>query len=152
VIGRVGTNLISEPDHISDLLARLIRDNPDAFDRRQFRRWPTSIETLDTDSPILLALLSMKPGDGVAYHSIIGATRPGPVDHSTDGVVPYRSSHLDGVASEYFVRSDHGVQKAPLAIQEVRRILHEHVGLAPPQTAAGTPRRAPAATDEAGRR
>src|SRR5262249_24733351 len=45
VVGRVGAGLISEPDHISDLLSQLIRDNPDAFDRRRFRRLPTSIET-----------------------------------------------------------------------------------------------------------
>ena len=42
---------------------------------------------------------------------------------STDGVVPYRSAHLDGVTSEKVVRSDHGVQKDPEAIREVRRIL-----------------------------
>ena len=136
VIGRVGTNLIADPDHISDLLSRLIKNNPDAFDRRKFRRLPTSIETLNTDSDFLLALLAMKPGDGVTYHSVIGSLRPGPADHSTDGVVPYRSAHIDGVASELLVRSDHGVQKAPLAIQEVRRILHAHVEAPPPQTAA----------------
>jgi pimeloyl-ACP methyl ester carboxylesterase len=140
VIGRLSTNLIVEPDHITDLLNRLLKDNPDAFDRRQFRRMPTSIETLDTDSPFLLALLSMKPGPGVAFHSIIGADHAGPVDRSTDGIVPYRSAHMDGVASELIVRSNHGVQTAPLAIQEVRRILLEHVGasLMPAQT-AGAP-------------
>ncbi len=47
----------------------------------------------------------------------------------TDGVVPYRECHLDGVASELVVRSDHGVQKDPEAIREVRRILREHVGV-----------------------
>ena len=33
VVGRVSSNLISEPDHINDLLARLVRDNSDAFPR-----------------------------------------------------------------------------------------------------------------------
>src|SRR5262249_7871876 len=68
VIGRVGTTLIADPDPISELLSRLVKDNPDAFDRRLFRRLPTSIETLDTDSPFLLALLSMRPGPRVTYH------------------------------------------------------------------------------------
>ncbi|HEX8203014.1 MAG TPA: alpha/beta fold hydrolase [Isosphaeraceae bacterium] len=130
VVGRVGAGLISEPDHISDLLARLHKDNPYAFDRRKFRRLPTSIETLDPDSDLLPALLEMKPGPGVTFHSIIGSNRPGGSRTSTDGVVPYRSAHLDGVASERVVRSDHGVQKAPEAILEVRRILLEHLGLA----------------------
>ena len=72
---------------------------------------------------------AMPPGPDVTFHSIIGSNRPAPLEQTTDGIVPYRSAHLDGVASELVVRSDHGVQKAPLAIQEVRRILYEHLGL-----------------------
>jgi pimeloyl-ACP methyl ester carboxylesterase len=127
-VGRVGAGLISEPDHISELLAHLIKANDDAFDVKKFRRMPTSIETLDTDSEVLLALLAMKPREGVIFHSIIGSERPGPVAQSTDGIVPYRSAHLDGVASEVRVRSDHGVQKNAKAINEVHRILLEHLG------------------------
>ena len=89
---------------------------------------PVLIETLDTDSAVLLALLAMKPREGVIFHSIIGSERPGPVAQSTDGIVPYRSAHLDGVASEVRVRSDHGVQKNAKAINEVHRILLEHLG------------------------
>ena len=40
VVGRVGTSLISDPDHIHNLLNQLIKDNPDAFDSRRFRRVP----------------------------------------------------------------------------------------------------------------
>jgi hypothetical protein len=139
VVGRVGSSLISEPDHISNLLRQLIKDNPDAFDARSFRRMPTSIETLEPDSPskpsILTALRSMPPGPDVVFHSIIGSLRPGGVADSTDGVVSYRSSHLDGVASERLVRSDHGVQKSPEAILEVQRILMEHVSRPRPAVA-----------------
>ncbi len=157
VVGRVGAGLISDPDYIAKLLYQLVKDNPDAFDRRRFRRFPTSIETLEPDSPILMALRAMKPGPGVVYHSIIGSLRPGPADQTTDGVVPYRSAHLDGVASEKVasekvVRSDHGVQKDGEAIREVRRILREHIGLASETARAtredaarrGTPARATA--------
>ena len=135
VVGRVGTSLISDPDHIHKLLYQLVKQNPDAFESRRFRRLPTSIETLEPNSPILTALLE---------HAAAGAPAcdPVPLDHriaedptavaqSTDGVVPYTSSHLDGVASEKIVRSDHGVQKDPEAIREVRRILREHVGVVP---------------------
>ncbi len=128
LVGRVSSNLISADDHVSNLLSRLVRDNPEAFPRR-FRRVPTSIETLDPDSPYLKALLAMQPGRGVTFHSIIGSERPEGKENTTDGVVPYRSSHIDGVASEVIVQSDHGVQKNPYAIMEVHRILLEHIGM-----------------------
>jgi pimeloyl-ACP methyl ester carboxylesterase len=134
VVGRMSSNLISDPDHIHKLLYRLVKDNPDTFDSRRFRRFPTSIETLDPDSPVLSALLAMQPpaaASSAKFHSIIGSLRPSGIDKTTDGVVPYRSAHIDGVVSEQVIRSDHGVQKDPEAIREVRRILREHVGIAP---------------------
>ena len=141
MVGRVGAGLINDPDYIAKLLYQLIKENPDAFDRRRFRRFPTSIETLEPNSPILMALLAMKPAPGIAYHSIIGSLRPGPKDQTTDGVVPYRSAYLEGVSplveSEKVVRSDHSVQKDGEAIQEVRRILRVHIGLASETVRAG---------------
>lgn len=150
MIGRVSSGLISEPDHYHQLLAQLIKDNPDAFNRRQFRRLPTSIETLETDAPVLLSLLEMKPGPDVTFHSIIGSTRPGPIADSTDGVVPYKSSHFDGAATERVIRGGHGIQKEPGAIREVSRILMEHLndgGLAEPEPARA-PEVAPAAPED----
>jgi pimeloyl-ACP methyl ester carboxylesterase len=139
-IGRVGSSLITEPDHYGQLLARLVKDNDGDLDPRQFRRLPTSIENLAVDSPELLALLRMQSRPGVIFHSIIGANRPGPLASTTDGIVAYRSSHLDGVASERVVRSDHSVQKDPEAILEVRRILLEHLTVPPAETTlAGAP-------------
>lgn len=126
-IGRLSSSLISEPDHYTQLLNRLVKDNAGELDPRQFGRLPTSIETLEPDSPVLLALLRMKPRPGVIFHSIIGANRPGPLATTTDGVVPYRSSHFESARSELVVRSDHGVQENPEAIREVRRILLEHL-------------------------
>lgn len=155
-VGRLGSGLISEPDHISSMINRLTKDNPEAFDRR-FKRLPSSIETLAPDSPILTAILNMTPGPGVAYHSIIGAEHPGPLRGTSDGVVAYTSSHLDGVESERAVRSGHGVQASPDAILEVKRILLKHLSQAtaaanppiqqqPPQQAIAAPPLAPAAT------
>jgi hypothetical protein len=138
-VGRFSSSLISEPDDIGKLLTQLIKDNPDAFDSRRFRRLPTSIDTLDPDSDVLKALLQMKPGEGISYHSIIGSIRPTPVPQSTDGVVSYQSSHLDGVKSELVVRSDHGVQKDPEAIREVRRILLEHLQMQAQTVPAAVP-------------
>ena len=149
IVGRVSSHLISEPDSIHKLLYQLVKDNPDAFDSRRFRPFPTSIETLDTDSPILEALRSMQapaPPKAAKFHSIIGSLRPTGVDKTTDGVVPYRSSHIDDtdgirscVVDERRVRSDHGVQKDPEAIREVRDILRLHIGLPPVAAAAHQP-------------
>ena len=144
--------MISDPDSIHKLLYQLVKDNPDAFDSRKFRRLPTSIETLTTESPILTALLNMQPAPPPAaakMHSIIGSLRPSGVDKTTDGVVPYRSAHIEGVVGERVVRSDHGVQKDPEAIREVRDILREHLGLAP--VAANIPPAQAARVSAAGR-
>ena len=45
---------------------------------------------------------------------------------STDGIVPYWSSHLDGAQSELIVPSNHSAHQNPQAIAEVRRILKLH--------------------------
>ena len=42
----------------------------------------------------------------------------------------YESAHLEGVASEKIVRSEHSTQSIPATILEVRRILYEHLGIA----------------------
>jgi len=149
MVGRIGTSLISDPNYINELLAQLMKDNPDAFDRRQFRRLPTSIETLNTDHDVLLALLAMTPSPDVVFHSIIGSYRAGPVASSTDTVVPYRSSHLDGVESEVTVRSDHGVQKDAEAINEVTRILYKHLGIVRTRAATAATPAGPAARRQA---
>lgn len=140
MVGRVSSTLINEPDQVSNLLVQLVRDNPDAFPRR-FRRLPTSIDTLDTDSPYLKALLTMKPGANVKFHSIIGWLKPEGTENTSDGVVAYRSSHLDGVESETMVQSDHSVQNNPYAIMEVHKILLDHLNLNPaPLAGTASPR------------
>jgi hypothetical protein len=63
----------------------------------------------------------------VPYHSIIGDRGKGDTPDSSDGVVPYSSSHLDGAESELIVPTGHGAYESPLAIEEIRRILHKHL-------------------------
>jgi hypothetical protein len=59
----------------------------------------------------------------VHLHSIIGDRGRGDGADGSDGVVPYWSSHLDGVESKCIVPSGHGVPKCPEAIREVERII-----------------------------
>ena len=66
---------------------------------------------------------------GVHAHSIIPVKGSGPVEDGNDGVVEYKSAHIDGVESELVVRSGHSTQATPQTIEEVRRILYEHAGI-----------------------
>ena len=65
--------------------------------------------------------------ENIPYHSIIGNRKRAGEPGGTDGIVPYTSSHLDGATSELVVKSGHSAQQNPLGIQEVRRILLEHL-------------------------
>ena len=62
---------------------------------------------------------------GVPYHTIIGDRGRGDSPHSSDGVVPYWSSHMDGAQSECIVPSDHGAHQNQKAFAEVKRILKQ---------------------------
>ncbi len=86
----------------------------------------TGIENLDPDNPVLVMLNELK-SDGVPYHSIIGNEYAAGIPDGSDGVVPYRSSHLNGARSEMVVKSDHSAHQTAPAIEEVRRILLLHL-------------------------
>ena len=64
----------------------------------------------------------------VRYHSIIARrSMDGPLEDSDDGLVPWRSAHLEGAESEKIIPGSHSIQESPPAILEIRRILHEHL-------------------------
>lgn len=82
-----------------------------------------SIRFLRAKSPMLAAILKLPMREGVPYHSIIGDRGRGNSPNSSDGVVPYWSSHLDGAVSEKVVPSGHGANENPEGVAEMRRIL-----------------------------
>lgn len=77
--------------------------------------------------PFVGALAGIPIRSGVAAHSIIGVQGDGPAEEGDDGFVQYRSAHLDDAVSEKIVRSDHSMQGHPETIEEVRRVLLEHL-------------------------
>jgi len=85
-----------------------------------------SLFGMTPNNPVLQTMSTTPIAAGVHAHSIIAVTGNGPVEGSNDGVVEYSSSHLDGVDSEYIVRSSHSTQSNPYTIEEVRRILLLH--------------------------
>lgn len=88
----------------------------------------TGIDNLSPDNAVLRIESTLPFKKDFPYHSIIGNVNNSPDTlHSSDGVVPYWSSHLEGAESECLVHSGHSVHTHPLAIQELKRILLEHL-------------------------
>ncbi len=86
------------------------------------------ISNLSSRDPFILASASLPLAPGLPFHSIIGSRNPDvPPESSTDGVVPYSSSHLPGASSEKIITAGHSVQETPEAILELRRIMHLHL-------------------------
>lgn len=85
-----------------------------------------SIRFLRANSPLVLSILNLPLSRTITFHSIIGDRGRGDSPNSTDGVVPYWSSHMEGAASEKIVPSGHGANEHPAGIEEIRRILKEN--------------------------
>jgi pimeloyl-ACP methyl ester carboxylesterase len=83
------------------------------------------VDGLDPKNKIMRYLVNVPIS--VPYHSIIGNNQQADLIGGTDGVVTYRSAHLDGAESEKVILSGHNVQKTPVGIKEVRRILLLHL-------------------------
>ena len=88
----------------------------------------SSVDAMTPGSPLVTALAPMPISPGVAAHSVIAVEGDGPKEDGMDGVVAYKSAHLEDVDSELVVRSGHSSQGNPHTIEEVRRILLLHVG------------------------
>ena len=88
---------------------------------------PTSINSLSPANRANLALNNLPLPEHITCHSIIGDRGRGDTPESSDGVVPYWSSHLNPVASETIVPSNHSVQEHPDAAKELKRILLLHL-------------------------
>ncbi|MHC5180059.1 MAG: hypothetical protein ACYSOS_05990 [Planctomycetota bacterium] len=86
-----------------------------------------SIDNLSATSPFTIVYNQVPVRDDVVYHSIIGTRRDDTGPGSSDGVVPYESSHIDFAVSERLVHSGHPAQQHPDAIDELKRILLLHL-------------------------
>lgn len=98
---------------------------------------PNSVDTLAPNNRFVKLINTVPITPGIPYHSIIGDRGKGgnkdkTPPESSDGVVPYWSSHLDGAQSELVVPSNHSAHQNPQAMAEVERILRLNAG-APPR-------------------
>jgi len=93
---------------------------------RRTKGLATGVDNLSPEDPSLQTAVDLPFPDYLTFHSIIGNKKEPNVADGSDGVVPYWSSHLDGAKSEIIVKSGHNAHTHPLAIEEIKRILHEH--------------------------
>ncbi len=124
--GRIASALVHPPSTFIALqhkILPLITADPAAM---RLNRMPNSIDTLAPGNRFVLAINKIPITPGIPYHSIIGDRGRGDTPKSSDGVVPYWSSHLDGAESELIVPSGHGSPQNEKAIVEVERILKEN--------------------------
>jgi pimeloyl-ACP methyl ester carboxylesterase len=122
-IGRIGSSLVRTPRAFASIYASmrpLEKADPAAA---HLRRMPNSVDTLAPNDRFVRSVNKLPITPGIPYHSIMGDRGRGDTPDSSDGVVPYWSSHLDGAQSEQIVNSDHGAQFNPEAVREVERIL-----------------------------
>jgi pimeloyl-ACP methyl ester carboxylesterase len=94
---------------------------------KELRGTPTSLDSMSPGNPVLLALADIPLAPGITGHSIIPVKGDGDYRQGKDGLVAYQSAHVDYVESEFIVRAPHSCQDRPAAIEEVRRILEEHL-------------------------
>ncbi len=122
-IGRIGAALVRTPRLFTSAYATsksLLVADPGA---RTLKRMPNSVDTLQPNDRFVQAVDKLPITPGIPYHSLMGDRGRGDTPNSSDGIVPYWSSHLEGAKSELIVDSGHNAQSNPEAIREVERIL-----------------------------
>ena len=121
-VGRIGSALIRTPGTSSRSAGRDPSPAPDPA-ALQLNRVPNSVDTLAPNNRFVVAINKLPITPGVPYHTIVGDRGRGDTPKSSDGVVAYWSSHLDGAKSEFIAPCNHSSPLNPQAIAEVHRIL-----------------------------
>jgi pimeloyl-ACP methyl ester carboxylesterase len=129
-IGSIGRWLLASPKTLMQKTTQVARSarnilRPElqtSFDGGQ----ASSISGLSEKSPTLQGLSKTTISPAVPFHSIIGDQGKGDSPNSSDGVVAYHSSHVEGAQSELIVPADHTAHAHPQAVLEIRRILRLH--------------------------
>ena len=124
-LSNLASSLITLPVDLVKRSVELVDLDDSRGAERKLRRIPTSVDNMRPGDSFLVTLHA-KPLHATG-HSIIGIPEEGPPEGQNDGVVTFESAHLEGVASELHVRSHHSLQGHPDSINEVKRILRDHL-------------------------
>jgi hypothetical protein len=130
-IGALGMRLIRLPLKVVSAIPKSVLAATALNNDPRKNQVPTSISGLSPSNPLYKALDKL-PIEA-PHNSIIGDRGRGDTPNSSDGVVPYWSSHLDSAQSEVIVPTDHGAMKNPKAVAEIRRILLLQMGAKAPK-------------------
>jgi pimeloyl-ACP methyl ester carboxylesterase len=118
------TRLVTLPLSIASASADVLTNAGDALKLSKDRRVFNSINGMSPGNPGIEAVRKIPVAPGIHAHSIIPTLQDGPLEERNDGVVEYKSAHIDGVESELVIEHQgHSTQSNPLAVREVRRIL-----------------------------
>jgi hypothetical protein len=129
------------PELISATMKALSRQNPWHLKPGYEKRVPSSLDDMSPTNPWLLTLAEIPVVPSVKAHSIIAIKGDDQPPAGGDGVVRYASAHVPYVESEFIVRSGHTCQQNPATIEEVRRILLEHLRSSPLPNPATLPQK-----------
>jgi pimeloyl-ACP methyl ester carboxylesterase len=128
---RWASGIIRSPVTLLKAGSEMLQSTTFQEDELKLKRIPSSVDTLTPNNRFVQAINRIPITRGIPYHTIIGDRGRGNSPESTDGVVPYWSSHMDGAVSEKIVPCGHSAHQNDEAIAEVRRILLLHRGLHP---------------------
>jgi len=126
-LSHYAARFITFPLDLTHTVSDVVRQNPDLAAARSFGRVATAVDNMTPGSRFAKAIGPLPVAPTVKAHSIIAVQGDGPVEEGDDGIVAYESAHIDGVESELVVKSSHSCQDNPHTIEEVRRILVEHL-------------------------
>jgi hypothetical protein len=128
LLGRFGRDIILAPVRVLQGMGNMAVKSIAASIGPKGRFLPNSIWGLSPKSPLLLSLYPLPVQ--APFHSIIGnrGLDKIPLKESSDGVVPYWSSHLAGAVSERIVPAQHVTAcQNPETVEELKRILRLHL-------------------------
>ena len=103
-LGRIGSSLVKSPITLLEAGRDVIKITTFRSGELRLKRIPTSVDTLAPTNRFALAINTIPITPGIPYHTIMGDWGKGDAPNSSDGVVPYWSSHIDGAKSLSFPR------------------------------------------------
>jgi len=125
-VGRIAAGLVRLPSTLMSVGSDELKYERQAAGIEHLKRFPDSIDTLDPKNDFVVALHDIPLTSGIPYHVIAGDRGRGDAPNSSDGLVPYWSSHLPAAKSEKIVPTHHNAHQNEEAIAEVHRILELH--------------------------